>query len=115
MPDALAVVAADDSSLGWLGPSRASQSLALRADGPVWGWGWGWGNNDNVQAIGTGTYRVLTPQQLEGLPSIAALAAGGAHSLALAADGAVWDWGANTYGQLGNGTEAGPMGVGHPT
>jgi len=32
------------------------------------------------------------------------LAAGGAHSLALASDGTVWAWGYNGYGQLGDGT-----------
>lgn len=36
-----------------------------------------------------------------------AVAAGNAHSVLLRADGTVWCWGANTYGQLGNGsTEA---------
>jgi len=34
------------------------------------------------------------------------VAAGGAHSLALKADGTVWSWGINTYGQLGNNTIA---------
>ena len=34
----------------------------------------------------------------------AAVAAGGSHSLALKADGSVWAWGWNVYGQLGDGT-----------
>jgi len=29
---------------------------------------------------------------------------GDAHSIALKSDGTVWAWGANAYGQLGNGT-----------
>lgn len=33
---------------------------------------------------------------------VVAIAAGGAHSLALHADGTVWSWGANESGQLGN-------------
>jgi alpha-tubulin suppressor-like RCC1 family protein len=33
-----------------------------------------------------------------------AIAAGGAHSLALKSDGTVWAWGYNGYGQLGDGT-----------
>jgi len=37
---------------------------------------------------------------------IAAIAAGGAHVLALKSDGTVLGWGANTDGQLGNGETA---------
>ncbi|MBI4243848.1 MAG: hypothetical protein HY606_07135 [Planctomycetes bacterium] len=37
-------------------------------------------------------------------PNIAAVSAGGIHSLALKRDGTVWSWGDNTYGQLGNGS-----------
>jgi len=33
-----------------------------------------------------------------------AIAAGQQHAVALKADGTVWDWGANSYGQLGDGT-----------
>jgi len=32
------------------------------------------------------------------------IAAGGGHSLALKEDGTLWAWGANFYGQLGDGT-----------
>jgi alpha-tubulin suppressor-like RCC1 family protein len=37
---------------------------------------------------------------------VTAIAAAGGFSLALAADGAVWSWGRNDLGQLGNGTTA---------
>jgi alpha-tubulin suppressor-like RCC1 family protein len=39
-----------------------------------------------------------------GLPHIIAIAAGGYHALALAEDGAVYAWGNNLLGQLGDGT-----------
>ena len=34
-----------------------------------------------------------------------AIGAGAYHSLAIDVDGAVWAWSANTYGQLGDGSE----------
>ncbi|WP_224367814.1 RCC1 domain-containing protein [Hyalangium versicolor] len=39
-------------------------------------------------------------------PITKALSVGNTHSLALRTDGSVWAWGQNTYGQLGNGTQA---------
>jgi hypothetical protein len=41
---------------------------------------------------------------VNGLASVRAVASGYGHSLALAADGTVWAWGDNTYGQLGDGS-----------
>ena len=38
--------------------------------------------------------------------TVAKIAAGGNYSLALMSDGTVWAWGANSYGQLGNGSTA---------
>ncbi|MGH7753722.1 MAG: RCC1 domain-containing protein, partial [Gemmatimonadales bacterium] len=83
----------------------ASHSLALRipADstvGTVWAWG---GNFYGQLGDGTTTSRAV-PVQVQGLSAIQAIAAGGFHSLALAADGTVWAWGRNSSGQLGDGT-----------
>ncbi|MDR2018959.1 MAG: hypothetical protein LBQ00_08895 [Syntrophobacterales bacterium] len=77
-------------------------SLALKRDGTVWAWG----NNDNGQ-LGDGTYTSRnTPVKVLGnLTGVAAIAAGGYHSLALKKeDGTVWAWGWNGNGQLGDGT-----------
>ena len=38
------------------------------------------------------------------LAGITTVAANGFHSLALMSNGQVWAWGANTFGQLGDGT-----------
>ncbi|MFN8677291.1 MAG: CAP domain-containing protein [Thermomicrobiales bacterium] len=68
--------------------------------GRVWSWG------KNIQgALGDGstTDRHL-PQQLEGPVGVAALAGGGAHTLALTGGGEVLAWGHNALGQLGDGT-----------
>jgi len=76
-------------------------SLALKDDGTVWSWG----SNEYGQ-LGIGKPNpphgyVTMPVQVKGVPMMKAIAAGGGHSVALGADGTVWTWGANKYGQLG--------------
>jgi hypothetical protein len=75
-------------------------SLALAHDGTLWAWGW-----NGLGQMGNGT---LTNSNLPGfvtaLPDgqkAVPIAAGDAHSLALADDGTVWAWGYGGYGQLG--------------
>jgi hypothetical protein len=41
---------------------------------------------------------------VNGLNDVTAIAAGQNFSLALASDGAVWAWGDNSWGELGNGS-----------
>jgi alpha-tubulin suppressor-like RCC1 family protein/uncharacterized protein YkwD len=78
-------------------------SLALRADGSIWGWG----SNHSGQLGDASLIQRHTPVKVhisETLSGpIAAIAAGGFHSLALEQNGRVWTWGGNGYGQLGNG------------
>ncbi len=67
---------------------------------------WTWGHNEQGQlGDGTTTDRT-TPELVAGInaPSIAAISAGATFAMVLGSDGSVWDWGANAYGQLGNGT-----------
>ena len=78
-------------------------SLALTADGSVWSWGWG-----GEGRLGHGDEEnQLLPKKVEAFAArrVVAVSAGPFHSLALAADGAVWSWGAGAYGQLGHGDE----------
>jgi len=83
-----------------------THAMAVKSDGSVWTWG---ANNKGQLGDGTNTDRYL-PVKVKGengngfLANIRKIAAGGNHCLALDADGNVWAWGDNTYGQLGNGT-----------
>ena len=80
-------------------------SLAVRHDGTVWAWG---SNSRQQLAVGN-VGQTATPLQVRGvqdqgyLEGIVAVAAGEIHSLALAQDGTVYAWGANSHGQLGLG------------
>jgi alpha-tubulin suppressor-like RCC1 family protein len=79
-------------------------SYAVKADGTVWAWGLNWGGQ-----IGDGTTtNRWVPVQVPGLAGVQAIAAGEGFALALvthgASTGAVWAWGYNSAGQLGDGT-----------
>lgn len=64
-----------------------------------------WGNNDNgVLGLGNGDHQ-SSPQTIANSGDITALNAGGAHTLALRADGTALSWGLNQYGRLCDGTE----------
>jgi hypothetical protein len=75
-----AVAAGSFDALGY------SDGVGLRADGTVVTW--------------TASGQAPVP----GLSGVVAVAAGTHHKLALEADGSVWAWGANWYGEVGDGT-----------
>jgi len=78
-----------------------SASLVLKSDGTVWVFG----RNEYGQ-MGDGSLNGshYTPQQVPGLTNVVAIAAGWTNLVALKADGTVWGWGKNTWGQVGDGT-----------
>ena len=78
-------------------------SIAITADGAVWSWGRGVSGK-----LGHGDQQnQLLPKKVEALAGqrVVAVSAGGGHSIALTADGAVWSWGDGLYGRLGHGDE----------
>ena len=80
-------------------------TMALTSTGQVWIWG----DNKAYALGGTDDVR-LVPGLLDGLPAgtqIGAIAAGMATSFAVTKLGALYSWGANSFGELGQG-HAGP-------
>ena len=76
--------------------------VALTSTGSLYAWG----ANDDGQ-LGDGSTASTDRPTLVQLPAgttVRAVSAGGYHCLALTTSGTVWAWGANMYGQVGNGT-----------
>ncbi|WP_448059535.1 RCC1 domain-containing protein [Cellulomonas hominis] len=79
-----------------------SHSLALTADGLAYGWGL---NGSGELGDGTTTnHATPEPVSMPGGVQLSAVVAGDVHSLALTSDGAVYAWGANSSGEVGDGT-----------
>ena len=86
-------------------------SLALKTDGALWAWG-----GNSVGQIGDGTYTYGTSDEgitqdndkskpVKIMDNVVSIAAGGWGSFAVKTDGTLWGWGANPWGQLGDGTD----------
>lgn len=79
------------------------QSMALTSAGQVLTWGQ---DDDGQDGIGAHGGTTVTPTPVTSVPAgtdFTAIAAGFDHDLAVTANGAVYDWGLNSSGQLGDG------------
>ncbi|HZE15112.1 MAG TPA: Ig-like domain repeat protein, partial [Mycobacterium sp.] len=77
-------------------------SLVIGTDGNVYGFGYnGYGQVGDNTKITRGNPKLVA---LPAGTTAVAVAAGGNHSMALSSTGTVYDWGDNSFGQLGNGT-----------
>lgn len=84
--------------------AAGGHAVGVTSDGRVFAWGQGadaaLGQGPGLPAAPTATPLAVTGGGLSG-SVVTAVAAGGAHSLALTAAGAVFSWGDNSRGQLG--------------
>ena len=97
------------ASVAASGPSRqgggdliGGHTVAIRQDGTLWAWG----QNANGQlGLGLGGPSIRNvPVQVGTDTDWASAEAGVHHTLAIKADGSLWAWGRNSFGQLGDGT-----------
>src|SRR5437764_1282440 len=88
----------------------ARGTVVRKSDGTVWTWGANFSGKLGVGINSTNLTRVLVPTEVHGaadvglLNSVTAIMGGEVHNVALKSDGTVWGWGANMFGQVGDGT-----------
>jgi alpha-tubulin suppressor-like RCC1 family protein len=90
-------------------------SLAIKADGSLWGWGNKW--TDLAGAFGDTTLsggNYNTPKLLDAGTGIhgkwTLVSSRNLHTQAIREDGSLWGWGQNTSGRIGDGTTDHPLG-----
>ena len=86
-------------------------SMALMSNGTVWTWG-----DNNTCELGNGVVGGISmvPVQVLNLSNVVSVSGGDLSSMARLADGTIWKWGQNVYGELGIGvadTNAHPVPV----
>jgi len=80
----------------------ADFTLARKTDGSLWAWGFNGGGQLGLGDSGDGAYR-LSPTRIGTGSDWPAVSCGGGHVLARKADGSLWAWGGNQWGELGLG------------
>lgn len=91
-----------DSSNRWVSVAAGSgHSLAIRSDGALFSWG---ANGFRQLGIDLETSDLGIPTQVGMDTHWAIIVAGANHNLAVTTGGWLWAWGANSQGQLGDGT-----------
>jgi len=86
--------------LDWIQVSAgANHSLGLRAGGSAWAWGY---NGSGRLGDNTSIAKSSPVSIVGGFSDWVQVSAGGAHTIALRANGSAWSWGSNVYGRLGN-------------
>ncbi|WP_428566521.1 MAG: RCC1 domain-containing protein [Solidesulfovibrio sp. DCME] len=82
----------------------ACHSAAVAADGTAWAWG---GNGSGQLGTGDTDSRLTPVRSAQSLTGLVEVTAGYGHTLLLAGDGAIWGFGGNGHGALGDGTSTG--------
>ncbi len=86
------------SAGGW---DQKSHSCGIKSDNTLWCWG---SSGFGQRGDGTTSSVGVPVQEALGLPKWTKVTAGAYHSCGLLTNGTGWCWGANFFGQLGNGT-----------
>jgi alpha-tubulin suppressor-like RCC1 family protein len=76
-------------------------TAGIKSDGTLWTWG---RNNHGQLGNGTTIDSAIPVQEMTRSNTWRKVSVIGGHIVALKADGTLWTWGRNTYGQLGDGT-----------
>ena len=93
--------------------AQADHVMALARDGSVYTWGKGESGQLGIGPLPVINFKTRTasamvyvpfPVRVPNLADVVAISAGSSHSLALLKDGSVRAWGANSMGQIGDGT-----------
>ena len=77
-------------------------TMAIKTDGTLWGWG-----NNQAGQFGNGTSDFAahsTPTQIGTANNWSQISTGSFYTMAIKTDGALWAWGNNDTGELGDGT-----------
>jgi alpha-tubulin suppressor-like RCC1 family protein len=89
---------------GWSAVSAGlDHSLALKSDGSLWGWGYSEDGQVGTGLSGSTFSRVYAPTRVGSETGWTRVSAGRQHSFAIKADGSLWGWGNNYFGELVNG------------
>ena len=83
--------------------SNSATRLVIKSDGTLWGWG---ENSNGSVGKGAGNHTQIkyeSPVQIGSSTDWARVSTGGGHSAAIKTNGALYTWGNNNYGQLGQG------------
>lgn len=81
--------------------TNGTSTLAVDTTGKVWGWG---ANSGGILAYGLANKPYPNPVALPGGMTFTTVAAGALTGYGIDAAGKLWAWGANTKGQIGDGT-----------
>jgi alpha-tubulin suppressor-like RCC1 family protein len=80
-------------------------TCALLDTGHVMCWGANWHGQTGVPMETTPEHEIHSPVEVPGLSNVTAIRAGKYHTCAIVSGGALYCWGYNFYGQIGNGVE----------
>ena len=90
----------------WVSAAAGSgHVVAVQADGSLWAWGYNFNGQLGQGTSGAGTDRT-SPTRMGTATNWVSAAAGSFYTVAVQANGSLWAWGRNDYGQLGLGNAA---------